>query len=721
VIYTYLQYAFAAVALLFAGLAYLLKSKRGVMIWGAASCAFAGVAAHYHVFWATCVFALMIPWVLIAAGHWIDGAWRAKVGLCASLVVGSALCLYPTYMDERFDRPDVDNSLTDDQQKEIDTRARDGEFGLGRWVRANIPFRLVRGLDLKGGFRVEYVVDVQEAIKDKRDRYYDDVRTNLARKFKIAAEDALPTVAQLDQLQERVKLAKPREDVGKIVVTFNSEEDAGAINDEFLKRFVQELTVLRGSDKKVVTFHIKKETEDRIRNDAVAQAKDTIHRRVDALGLKEANVAPAGDTIVVEVPGSDERQFAEIKDLISQTARLDFKLPDDNTDFFGELAKQAQAGQCPSCDAAGVTFGIENVSGATDVHYYAKMLKAPGESMKAARDRFKEWVAHNVEIPDTHQVVFGQLPQKHNRENNTYEEVGWRTYYVFSRAEVTGDMIRDAHKSASQSPQEMGRWEVNLEFTPQGADNFERITGANIGKRFLIILDEVVESAPTIISKISGGNARITMGQGSPQDQLQNATKLELVLKSGALPAPIEFKGEQKVGPSLGADAINQGAKGFFFGSLLVFIVMVVIYARAGLIANIAVIFNLVLQIATLAMFGASMTLPGMAGLALTIGIAVDANVLINERIRDELRAGKSPRQAVDIGYDRAFTAIVDGHVTTLISGLILFQYGSGPIKGFAVTLMVGMVASLFTGVICTRLIFDWVVRWRKVKHLSLG
>jgi len=127
------------------------------------------------------------------------------------------------------------------------------------------------------------------------------------------------------------------------------------------------------------------------------------------------------------------------------------------------------------------------------------------------------------------------------------------------------------------------------------------------------------------------------------------------------------------------------------------------------------------LQIATLAMFGASMTLPGMAGLALTIGIAVDANVLINERIRDELRAGKSPRQAVDIGYDRAFTAIVDGHVTTLISGLILFQYGSGPIKGFAVTLMVGMVASLFTGVICTRLIFDWVVRWRKVKQLSLG
>jgi preprotein translocase subunit SecD len=148
---------------------------------------------------------------------------------------------------------------------------------------------------------------------------------------------------------------------------------------------------------------------------------------------------------------------------------------------------------------------------------------------------------------------------------------------------------------------------------------------------------------------------------------------------------------------------------------------MAVYYRRAGVIADLAVLFNLVLQVAVLAMFGASMTLPGIAGLALTIGIAVDANVLINERIRDELRHGKSPRAAVDIGYDKAFSAILDGHVTTLLGGLILAQYGTGPIKGFAITLIVGIAVSLFTGVVCTRLLFDWAVRHRKVKQLSIG
>jgi preprotein translocase subunit SecD len=260
-----------------------------------------------------------------------------------------------------------------------------------------------------------------------------------------------------------------------------------------------------------------------------------------------------------------------------------------------------------------------------------------------------------------------------------------------------------------------------MDFTPLGADRFEQATGNNINKRFAIILDDKVESAPVIQGKIAGGSARITMGRNNPQQQLADAKKLELVLRSGALPAPIEYKGEQQIGPSLGTDAIAQGLRGAAAGAGLVLVFMFMIYVRAGLIANVAVLFNLVLQFAILAMFGASLTLPGIAGLALTLGIAVDANVLINERIRDEIRHGKSPRQAVDIGYDRAFSAIIDGHVTTLISSLILFQYGSGPIKGFAVTLIIGMITSIFTGVVCTRLVFDWVVRWRKAKQLSLG
>jgi preprotein translocase subunit SecD len=262
---------------------------------------------------------------------------------------------------------------------------------------------------------------------------------------------------------------------------------------------------------------------------------------------------------------------------------------------------------------------------------------------------------------------------------------------------------------------------VSMDFTPTGADRFEDITGRNVKRRFAIILDEKVESAPVIQTKIGGGRAQITMGSQNPDQQLQDARKLELVLRSGALPAPISPSNEQRIGPSLGKDAIQQSMKGAIASGVLVVVFMVVIYSRAGLIADVAVVFNLILQIAVLAMFGASMTLPGIAGLVLTMGIAVDANVLINERIREELRNGKSPRAAVDIGYDKAFSAILDGHVTTLLSGLILAQYGTGPIKGFAITLIVGIAISLFTGVVCTRLMFDWAVRGRKIKTLSLG
>lgn len=717
-IYDYLKYGLAVLALILGLTAYAIKPKRGPLIWAASSAAFAGLAAHYHVFWVTAVIGMMVPWALICAGDWLDLGWRARLGFCVYLGIASALVLYPTYIDERFNRPYYNPNLDGEQQAELDRRGKEGELGFGRFLCANVPFRLVRGLDLKGGFRVEYTVDVQEAIKDKRDRYYDDLRTMLARSLQITAEDALPTAEQIATLTQRVKFEKPREDVGKIVVTFVGAEDAAKLDEAFLRRFNQELSVVRSTDKLSATFKIKKEVEEQVRDSAVAQAKDKILRRVDSMGLKEVPVSSRGDDIVVEVPGDDRRQFETIKDIISRTARLEFKMVDDEADFLRPFMES-----CATCDAEGVEFGFENApigekKGSKSVAY-AFLRKRPGESLNDAATRFRTFIDANFKVTDTHELALEKFADE---VDGVVEVVGWRTYYLLSRAEITGDMIRDASKSPEQMDGgSLGGWQVNMEFTPQGADRFEKITGANVGKRFAIVLDEKIESAPKILGKISGGSARITMGASSSQEQLKNATELELVLKSGALPAPIDYKGEQQIGPSLGADAILQGIKGAAFGGALVLILMVVIYSRAGLIANVAVLFNLVLQVATLAMFGASMTLPGLAGLSLTIGIAVDANVLINERIRDEIRAGKSPRQAVDIGYDRAFSAIVDGHVTTLISGLILFQYGTGPIKGFAVTLIIGMIASLFTAVVCTRLVFDWVVRFRKAKQLSLG
>jgi preprotein translocase subunit SecD len=211
------------------------------------------------------------------------------------------------------------------------------------------------------------------------------------------------------------------------------------------------------------------------------------------------------------------------------------------------------------------------------------------------------------------------------------------------------------------------------------------------------------------------------MGAGDPEKQLHDAKQLELVLRSGALPAPITPSNESLIGPSLGQDAVHEGVRGAFYGVLAVLGFMVLYYRKSGFVADIAVLFNLLLQMAVLATLGASMTLPGIAGLALTVGMSVDANVLINERIREELRSGKTVRAAVEAGYSRAWPSIVDGHVTVLITGLILAQYGSGPIKGFAYTLWIGILCSLFTGFFCTRLVFDWWVRGAKVKRLSVG
>ncbi|WP_437668672.1 protein translocase subunit SecD [Sorangium sp. So ce131] len=711
------QYGFAGIAGLCLLGAWLSRSRRSVFAWAAISAGSAAVAAHYNVFWALVTFGLMVPWALLCAGPWLDLAWRAKTGFVLFLALGSAVAIYPTYHDERYGRPDQ-AGLSSEERSEQETKAQRGELGFSRFLTSNIPFRMVRGLDLKGGLRLVYTVDVDEAINDKRDRYYDDLRAALATAFGFHEGDKPPTIEEMQKLPSKLRIEKSRESSDTITITFNDPADAEKINDEFLRKFLGELQIQRSADRSVAKFRIRDEVSSGIRERAVTQAKETVLRRIDGLGLKEASVTTRDEDVIVEVPGDDDRAFDQIRDIISQTARLEFKMVDDDTDFFEPIAKSAKEADLPK----GLTFSIENAPvgpNKTKPVHFARMVRGEHEEMRDTLKRLREWVG-TLQIPPDNEVGYGKL-YEYDEEKDAVEEIGWRTYFLFSKAEITGDMVRDAQALPDQSEGSLGGWYVSMEFTPTGADRFEDITGRNIKRRFAIILDEKVESAPVIQTKIGGGRAQITMGSQNPDQQLQDARKLELVLRSGALPAPISPSNEQRIGPSLGKDAIHQAMKGAIASSALVLGFMVLIYSRAGLIADIAVVFNLVLQVAILAMFGASMTLPGIAGLALTIGIAVDANVLINERIREELRNGKSPRAAVDVGYDKAFSAILDGHVTTLISGLILMQYGTGPIKGFAVTLIVGIAVSLFTGVVCTRLMFDWAVRGRKIKTLSLG
>jgi preprotein translocase subunit SecD len=446
---------------------------------------------------------------------------------------------------------------------------------------------------------------------------------------------------------------------------------------------------------------------------------------VDELGLREAAISTRDEDIIIEIPGEDEKSFANIREIISQTARLEFKLLDDDTDFFGQIRATAKEETLPE----GLEFAGENVSVGLDENgeantrqnTFALLKKLPKETSQQCLQRFKEWVA-TLPVPPDREIGFELDYRTIDELTLKQEEAGWRTYFLKSRAEITGDMIRDAAAVPDQSQGSLGGWYVSLTFTDQGGRIFERITGANIKRRFAIILDSRVESAPVIQGRIPGGQAQITLGSGDPEAQLRDARALELVLRSGALPAPISPSNEQRIGPTLGRDAIDLAVQGALGGSILVLLFMIIYYQRAGFIADIAVVMNLFLQLSILAMFGAAMTLPGIAGLALTIGMSVDSNVLINERIREELAAGKSPRAAVEIGYRRAFSAIIDGHFTTVIAGVVLAQYGTGPLKGFAVTLIVGVICSIFTGVTVSRVMFDfWVRHLGRQGRLDMG
>lgn len=285
-------------------------------------------------------------------------------------------------------------------------------------------------------------------------------------------------------------------------------------------------------------------------------------------------------------------------------------------------------------------------------------------------------------------------------------------YVVQARTLMTGEYITDARVRPSSQLQ--GPY-VELILNSTGARLFEQITAANVKRRLAIVLDNRVYSAPVIQERISGGRASIT---GS--FDIKEARDLAIVLRAGALPAPVEIVEERTVGPSLGQDSIRQGITSFIVGGALVVVFMVAYYKGAGLVAVVAVIFNIFYMLAILAGFQAVLTLPGIAGIVLTIGMAVDANVLINERIREELRAGRAVRSAIEAGYQNALPAILDSNITTFLSGVILFQFGTGPIKGFAVTLCVGILTTVITAVYLTRIYYDYRIATRRLDRISI-
>ncbi|MEM6956156.1 MAG: protein translocase subunit SecD [Myxococcota bacterium] len=597
------------------------------------------------------------------------------------------------------------------------------DWAAPEWVREVFPGRISPGLDIQGGLRLMYEVEVDEYIRDRRDRYSEQMVRELGVLLGVYDDDELDAVSreQIAAVGEKVTVQR----VGRrdVRLVFSSAEDKANFSNEWLREKFADLR--RASDNgNTINLTMREDRLEELRERAVNQAVRTISDRVDALGIKEATVIGRESDIIVEVPGAGEEEFDTIRDIIARTARLEFKVLDDEARFLAEIDQEQLTAADIQRSSEGVSAG-EQRPNVESVYLYTSSPPCgiEEEGCISARQRLKSFI-ETLDVPDDHQVVISRMDvagyTERAREQFGIEDGddAWRTYYVFRTTDVTGEDVDSAAVGFDENNQAV----VNIQFNASGASEFEDMTGRNVKRRMAIILDDVAESAPVIQTRIGGGRCQITLGNTANYDEtLEEARSLVVVLEAGALPAPLRPGNEQLIGPTLGRDSVQKGAKGAVVGVLLVLVFMAVYYQVAGVIADVMVLLNLLFLLAIMAAFEATLTLPGVAAIALTVGMAVDANVLITERIREELRQGKSTRSAVDQGFRRAFWSVFDSQLTTFIAGVVLFQYGTGPIKGFAVMLMIGIVTSLFTGIFCSKVFFDWVVRGLKVERLRVG
>jgi preprotein translocase subunit SecD len=594
--------------------------------------------------------------------------------LVALALLFSVYILTPTVMDWSDGKLDGESGITEGPLADFFLdKDREGKLV---WSRSQ-PLTL--GLDLQGGMLLQYHVYVDRAVQDRLERMARDIEARLeSRKVGI---DVRVTHRDGDNF---------------IDVVFGDAGDKGLINEDFMSYFpsLNRLDTGRSSLRLEMDGNYIEETK----GFAVTQAIETIRSRIDALGVAEPSITRQGQSdIVVQLPGLREEDAERAKRLIGQTAQLRFQMVDeDGTDrFFNQFRGQLPEG-----------FALRLIDGGT--------LSVTHRSKEALEQFFKGRVAEDRIIGYQHHPVYIDREAGLVDEGSSY----WKTYLINRKTELTGDYIQDARVSIDQ---QFNRPYVALNFDAKGADLFGETTTNNVGRRFAIMMDDIVNSAPVINEPITGGRAQITLGSMRSFQEIQaEAQDLVIVLRHGALPAPIERQFETIVGPTLGQHSIDTSIRALLVGSLLVILFMMFYYRKSGVISTVALTFNLVLIMAGLAGLGATLTLPGIAGIILTVGMAVDANVIIYERIREEVLAGSSAKDAMRSGFDKALSAVMDANITTGIAALVLLQYGTGPIRGFAITLLIGIVSTLFTAVFFTRLVFEeWVSR-KKAKQLSI-
>ena len=540
------------------------------------------------------------------------------------------------------------------------------------------------GLDLQGGMHVTLQLDTPRLLIDlAREGGKDTVLTNT-----IHRADVIANKNNTDFIDEFVKLFEARDPNARLSRYYRSEAD----------------NITRRSSNADVAAYLKKQ-----RDSAVKRAIQIIRTRIDRFGVNEPNIVKQGhNRIAVELPGVQDDQ--RVRHLLKGTARLEFHLCADPAELQSSLKQIVSYFNKQDSSAANDTVAARN-------NPLLKVFVPQGQSIifgsataadSAKTDSLLGLPTVKAMLPRNVKLMWTAKPSFTNKNGTKY----YNLIGVRDQVELTGDVIEEARPEFDRYTNAP---EVSMTMDREGARKWARLTGANINKPIAIVLDGLVYTYPRVITKINDGRSSIT-GLSSTQE----AEDLVNILMSGALPAPLQIVEQRTVGPSLGEASIHSGFNSTVMGLIIVAIFMILYYHKGGSIADLALMFNILFILGIMAAFKATLTLPGIAGIVLTIGMAVDANVLIFERIREELNAGKSMRAAIDSGYANAMSAIIDSNITTFLTGAILYSFGSGPVKGFAVTLMAGIVSSLFTAIIITRIVVDYLTR-DKLTAVSFG
>ena len=577
----------------------------------------------------------------------MDRAWYWKAGFIAAITVFSVWALVPSVTYFRL-------PASERNEASAFERARP------KWAPGK---HLNLGLDLQGGIHLVMGVEVDKAVREKAVRRAEEISAELERKD--------------------IKGADVRGDPDTGIVTVTTADVGKAKNlvaEEYTDMFIRKVNT--GS----FELGMKDDAVRQLKDSAVDQAVKAIRNRVDKWGVSEPTIAKRGDaSILVQLPGYSNPEKA--KELIGKTAQLEFKIVDDTDTSLTQLKDLPQ----------GLTLDWDRFTGAGDASVQSPYLTSKDRALLESYLKDK--------VPRDHSFAIGKIDARPG------QPASYRSWLLDRKAGLTGEYITDARVAFDQAPGEGNRPYVQLTFNKTGADLFGTLTRNNVKKRMAIVLDDTVDSAPIIQTEIPGGICSIHLGGLKPVNEiLDEAKDLALVLKSGALPAPVRILEERSVGASLGPELIRRGSMAALVGLLAVLVFMAFYYRFSGIVADVALVLNGLVVLAIMALLNSTLTLPGIAGFVLTLGMAVDANVLINERIREELKTGKQIGAAVRTGYDKVFWTIFDGHVTALVAGFVIRAYGSGPVRGFATTLIIGLLASMFTSIVVTRAIVEWFV-----------